>query len=368
MSMGVSTSASLIHELEEAVTAGSSEKRVETLRRVTDLFLDDADRLNEQQIGVFDDVLVHLIERIESRALVQLSASLAPVAQAPSKIIGQLARNKEIAIAGPILSQSSRLTDDDLIEIANASGQDHLLAISGRTSLNSGVTDVLIERGDNRVTNNLAGNDGASFSEQGYQTLVKKAEADGGLAEKLGCRLDMPLKLLRELLARATYAVRARLLATAPPEKMEQIQLALAAIAKEISREASGPRDFTASDGLVKELNRTGKLKEAVLLQFADEGKYEEMTSTLALLSQAKAELIEKLMMNSSSEGIITVCRAANLGWPTTAAILKARFSHHSVSEQELASASEAFSVLSVAAAQRTMRFMMVKSTAKKAS
>ena len=47
------------------------------------------------------------------------------------------------------------------------------------------------------------------------------------------------------------------------------------------------------SDSLVKELNRTGKLKEAVLLQFAAERKYEEMTSTLALFCQARAPLVE---------------------------------------------------------------------------
>ena len=51
---------SLIVELEDAIKSGSSEKRVETLRRVTDLFLNDADRLNEAQIGLFDDVLCHL--------------------------------------------------------------------------------------------------------------------------------------------------------------------------------------------------------------------------------------------------------------------------------------------------------------------
>ena len=55
------SSSSLIAELEDAVKNGSPEKRVDTLRRVTSLFLDETDRLNEQQIGVFDDVLVHLI-------------------------------------------------------------------------------------------------------------------------------------------------------------------------------------------------------------------------------------------------------------------------------------------------------------------
>jgi uncharacterized protein (DUF2336 family) len=368
--LGNFVSASLVSELEEAVKGGSSEKRVETLRRVTDLFLGEADRLNEQQIGVFDDVLVHLIKRIEAKALVQLSGSLAPVAQAPIQVIGQLARHKDISVAGPVLTQSDRLADTDLIEIAQSHGQAHLLAISGRSTLNTNVTDVLIERGNQHVAHRLARNEGARFSEAGFQSLVKKAESDGGLAEKLGHRLDIPLKLLRELISRATDAVRSRLLASAPPEAQQHIQQALAGAVNEIRREAkvTGPRDFAASDSLVKELNRTGKLKETVLVQFANENKFEEMTSTLALFSQARAQLIETLMKNPSSEGVVTACRAANLSWPTVAAILKARFSHHTVSEKELAEANEAFHTLSVVAAQRTMRFMMVKATTKQAS
>ena len=74
---------SLLAELEVAVKGNSPEKRVETLRRITSLFLDESDRLNEQQISVFDDVLVHLIQRIETKALVQLSKSLATVNNAP---------------------------------------------------------------------------------------------------------------------------------------------------------------------------------------------------------------------------------------------------------------------------------------------
>jgi hypothetical protein len=42
---------SIIAELEDAVRAGSPTKRVETLRQVTDLFLNDGDRLNDEQVG-----------------------------------------------------------------------------------------------------------------------------------------------------------------------------------------------------------------------------------------------------------------------------------------------------------------------------
>ena len=58
---------SIIAELEEAVRSGSSAKRINTLRQVTDLFLRDADRLSEDQVKVFDDVLCHLVARVETR-------------------------------------------------------------------------------------------------------------------------------------------------------------------------------------------------------------------------------------------------------------------------------------------------------------
>src|SRR5258707_14047660 len=154
----MSAQQSLIAELEEAIKSGSSEKRVETLRRVTDLFLNDADRLNEAQIGLFDDVLCHLIKRIETRALVELSGHLAQVDNAPVEVIRRVAWNDEIAVAGPVLTQSARLTTDDLVEIAGSKSQQHLLAISGRNELDEAVTDVLIDRGDSEIVHRLARN------------------------------------------------------------------------------------------------------------------------------------------------------------------------------------------------------------------
>ena len=151
----------LISELEDAVRRGSQEKRVETLKRVTDLFLGGHEQLTELQIQVFDDVLGHLITRIESKALIELSERLAPINNAPTKVVHTLARDDEIAIAGPVLSMSDRLTTPDLIEIATVKSQSHLLAISERRSLSEALTDTLIERGDRQVISRLAENSGA---------------------------------------------------------------------------------------------------------------------------------------------------------------------------------------------------------------
>jgi uncharacterized protein (DUF2336 family) len=357
---------SILGELEDALKEGSPEKRVTTLRRVTDLFLHDADRLNEQQIGVFDDVLVHLIQRIENKALVQLSSSLAPLANAPIEVVRRLARDSEITIAGPVLSNSSRLAEADLIEIAKSKSQGHLLAISGRSMLSEALTDVLVERGDRNVSHRLARNSGARLSEAGFAALVRISHTDAGLAEQLGLRIDIPLQLLRQLLLRATDIVRARLLAAASPEKQDQIQLALSGIANEVGLEAMRPRDYAKAESMVQKLNREGKLNETVLVGFARENRHEEMIATLALFCGVPVDIIEQLAKSVRHDGLIVACKAAKLTWPTFVTILRARSAHHTISDEEFDLAKDSFLAISQASAQRTIRFIQVQHAAKK--
>src|SRR5690348_8568975 len=116
---------SIITELEDAVSGGTSAKRVATLRRVTDLFLHDGERLSEEQVKVFDDVLCFLIARVETRARAELAKRLAPIDYAPFEVIEHLAFDDEIAVAGDVLTHSSRLGIQTLVEIASTKGQDH---------------------------------------------------------------------------------------------------------------------------------------------------------------------------------------------------------------------------------------------------
>jgi hypothetical protein len=122
MVMAAAASAALIAELDGAVRDGSPERRVQILRQVTDLFLSDADRLNETQISVFDDVLVRLIERVEARTLAHLSVTLSEIDTAPREATRQLAFHDDASVAVPVLTKSNPLSEKDLIEIANTRG------------------------------------------------------------------------------------------------------------------------------------------------------------------------------------------------------------------------------------------------------
>ena len=105
----------LAEEIEAALRDASPDRRSSVLRRVTDLFIHDAESLTADQTALFDDVLGQLVAHLESRAAVELSRRLAPVANAPFEMVRCLACHDDIAISGPVLERSGRLSDDDLI-------------------------------------------------------------------------------------------------------------------------------------------------------------------------------------------------------------------------------------------------------------
>jgi uncharacterized protein (DUF2336 family) len=360
----MSDAALLIAELEGAVNSRSPDRRVQMLRQVTDLFLSDADRLNENQISVFDDVLVRLTSRMEAQALAQLSASLSGSSFAPRQVVRQLAHRHEASIAVPVLTRSSRLSDDELIEIAKTRSQQHLLAISGRPMLNEAVTDVLLERGDQGVSRKLAANTGARFSESGYSTLAEKASGDETLAETLGLRPDFPIKTLREILSKATAAIRDRLLKVAPPELRVKIQEAIQNIAEQVGIHPPEPVDYTEARNMAVALNRAGKLGDQTINRFAVQEEYANVIAALALLSAVKIEAIEPLIGNPRPDGLIVACKAARLNWSTTSMIVRNRPNCAPISQIELEQGREIFETLSLSAAQRTIRFWSARNAA----
>ena len=156
--------------IEEKLRNSDPEKRQNTLRALTDLFLSAAPQLDEDGVEVFDNVFDVALESPSVDTLTDISVRMAPVPNAPSRLIRRLAHDSEIAVAGPVLSQSPRLNENDLCDIARAKGNAHLLAISMRQHLTSPVTDILIDRGDNEVARTVAGNETAKLSAQGLPT------------------------------------------------------------------------------------------------------------------------------------------------------------------------------------------------------
>lgn len=347
---------SLISELEDAVRRGSAAKRVEILRHITDLFLGANEQLTEEQILVFDQVLGHLITRMELTALIELSERLAPIHNAPTKVVHTLARDDEIAIAGPVLSMSDRLTTSDLIEIAMVKSQSHLLAISKRSSLSEPLTDVLIERGDRKVISKLAENVGVRFSEKAYAHLVGQPEADETLLETLGLRLDIPLNSFLRLLERVSEAVRTRLLALVQ-DKRDDIKDVLAKISNDVIEREEEDLDFGAAERVVHLMQQNGELDELSLLEFAKRRQYATTVTALATLCSIPIDTMKRMLSDGDNEPLAVSCKAAGLAWPTLRALLQDDLLGRICSEDELKNLKNDYAKLSRSTAKKLLEF-----------
>ena len=315
---------------------------------------------------MFDDVLCHLITRMEARALIELSERLAPINNAPSNVIHTLAVDDEIAIAGPVLSLSDRLTTPDLVEIAMAKSQAHLLAISRRSSLSESLTDVLVERGDMQVVTALAENAGAKLSEKAYADLVEKSEADESLLEKLGLRLDIPLHIFRRLLQRVSEAVRARLLALASPEKRDDIAEILASISNDVVQPDDLDCDFVAAKRRVQLMHERGELDQVALLGFVKARQYAAAVTALATLCSAPVDMIKQMLQDGRNEPLLVPCKAAGMSWPTLRALLQSDVFGRVASDDELIKFKNDYNKLSHVTATKVLEFWSEQQTGAK--
>ena len=97
---------SLIPGLDEIVRNGDPKRRAEAARRIAELFLQGAANFRPDHVDLFDGVLIGLVPHTELAARADLAERLSMLANAPRALVGQLAREDEISIAGPLLRRS----------------------------------------------------------------------------------------------------------------------------------------------------------------------------------------------------------------------------------------------------------------------
>lgn len=355
---------SMIQELERSIRDGSPNQRITTLRRVTDLFIKGADRFDEEQIKLFDHVIGRLAAEIEKTALAELANRFAPIGNAPKEMIRALAHDDVISVAGPVLSQSQRLDDGDLLEIARAKSQSHLLAICGRVQLGEALTDVLVERGDGAVAQKIAGNNGARFSEFSFANLVARAENDDLLAETVGRRVDIPPYLFQKLVTHAAERVQQRLLAAAKPEMQLAIEHLLSEISEKVlANPELASRSYSAARSFVQVLVQSGRLTIAELVNFAKSGRFEETVAALAELSSVPIDIVDRVMHGDCIDPFLVLCKAKGFDWPVVRALILVRRGCRTLSPQELAGTCQDFNTLSRSTADRVLRFWQIRQT-----
>src|SRR5882762_9873701 len=364
ISKSAHASTDLLDELQTALAHGTVARRVETLRRVTDLFLNGAVDYSDEQIGLFDDVFQCLIDHIETSAKALLANRLAPIDTAPPQTIRALAFDDLIEIAGPVLAQSARLDDETLIENARCKSQAHLMAISTRKVLSGAVTDVLVLRGNDEVIQSTVNNPGAEFTERGFTRLVNRAEGDDNLATCVGLRPTIPRHLYLKLLAKASQTVRERLEA-ANPKQAGQVPGAV----KEATRRARSAPSATTKNtaiahALIKSLYEDGRLDEFQVASFAEAGKFDEANAAIAALANVSVSVAENMMVETRAEGVMILAKVSGMSWSTVKAIINMRDDLSGMEPTDLQACKDTYERLRPSTAQQVLRFHRMQQSA----
>ena len=351
--------ASLIPELEQVVAQGSPEKRAQTLRQVTTLFLEGADQFTAEHVDLFDDVIGYLIEEIETQALAELARRIAPVPNAPREVVRTLAGNDDIAVAGPVLEQAC-FDQPALRYLAETKSQEHLLAISRRSEINEALSHILVMRGDQNVAYSVADNHRAQLSDLSFSRLVARAQQDSELAEKVGSRSDIPPRLFRQLLIQATEVVQNRLLSRTKPETAAEIRKVLAVVSGKIGADVA-PRSYGEAMAAVRARHEVHALDEDDVLGYADAGKYEETIAALATICGVPVEVVDRLMAGERYDPVLILARSAGFSWATTRSMITIVPGAKGTSTQAIEAARENFERLTTTTAQRVVRFWQVR-------
>ena len=347
---------SCLADIELLSSDTSSENRRELLRRVTDLFFLTNDQHTPNDGVVFGNVMERIAYELEIEARAELSERISEIDKAPHHLVTRLASD-EIEVAKPVLERSSVLTDTDLIQIAKSRGQTHLHAISKRPTLSPPVTDVIVDRGESEVLVEVTNNKGAEFSPNGIDQLAQKARADGNLLTALGKRTDLPPDVMEDVKRRVAEKIKSEMAERQIDADMAGVDALIDQGAANLDLDA-----FKSSDESLRARAQSDELGEEEVVGYANAGRLSEVVHTLSVLSGLDPRMISHCLLKADIAALGILCKANDFQGTTFLELIKLRNGDQRIRSAEIARAMREYDCLSVGNANRTLRFLKVRS------
>jgi uncharacterized protein (DUF2336 family) len=352
---------SLIDEAQEAQPSEATNRAVRALSRVTDLFVAGAGHYSTQQIEMFDEIFKTFVSVIELKVRARLASHLATNSDAPEALIQAFAFDDDIAVAGPVLKQSTSLSESSLLIASATKSQSHLYAIAQRQSISELVTDILIERGERDVVHAVAKNSGARISDSGFNGLVSRATDDAELALHVGSRRDIPRHHLVILLETASAEVCEKIIAV-NSQLVEAVKGAVTEVVDELGLEIRNlSPDHAKAKRKVRRLKYWRELGEGKVHAAARAQDFEQAALALSILARCPIEVAERAVLDENSGAVQVVAKAAGCSWATAKSLLLMRTAGRRLSKSDLDQARENFERLDTQTAQRVLEFQKLR-------
>jgi len=355
--IAMTTFTALINEIQDTTVSGSTKKQLSALKRITDLFITGSARYSKEQIVLFDEVFKSLVAVIELKTRVKLARHLATNSNAPATLVRAFAFDDAIDVAAPVLSQSTALSEADLVASASTKSQGHLYAIAQRRTISEAITEILIERGEPIVVHTVAKNEGARFSDDSFRELVERSVDDTQLALHVGTRCDIPRHHFLKLLEIASAAVCTKMVA-ANPQFADAVQGAVTEVVDDINLEVRNKsRDHAKEKRKVRRRKYWKELGEADVHTAARTQNFEKAVMALSVLAGCPIEMAERAVLNENPGVVQVVAKAAGCSWATVKSLLLMTAADRRMSRVDLDRVRENYERLETRTAKRVLEF-----------
>jgi hypothetical protein len=352
-----------LHELIDLAKEGSADKRRVLLAKIADLFFDGVSERNVSEAALFEEVVLRVARDVEPVARAEFSARVADESMASRRLAMALGTDV-ILVAKPVLERSQSLTDADVARIASTMSDEHLQAISRRKTISQIVTDVLVQRGSALVRRIAVANHGATFSNKGFERLIRFAEDDETLGAGLSARPDLPREVVEELAPILSEKLRNMLSAMGvptrgplPPAMSETVQARLAAVFKDRERETLDINEISRD----LKSGATTLARELPLLARADRAY--DIATLLSQLAEVDHATAMKALTGPNEEPLVVLFRSLDTPWDVFETVLQLRAKRQRQNYSRSLALQRTYLDMDQSMARRVLRFLQVKRT-----
>jgi uncharacterized protein (DUF2336 family) len=341
---------------------GSGEKRRQLLVQITDMFLSDASVQTGANCAAFDDIMGTVVADLSAELRLDLAQHLAISPLPLGRTSRQLAMD-EIEIARPVIELSNSLSQNDLIAVAKAKSQDHMMAITKRSDIGEEVAGALVARGEDKVVVALLSNRQAKIDRASFETIVERARTSPVLQDPCVHREGAPIDLLNDLYAHVGTELRQKILQQYDNLSPEEFDAALdRSRQRAIQKHGAGKEEFERAKGWLDTLEAAGELKPALLVRLMREGDASKTLFLLALarLTDVEHRFIDHLMETRDIDALALLCRAADFD-RALFLTLSLRIASADQTIQKLEEFGDLYARVDRTTAQRAVRFWKVR-------
>lgn len=335
----------MLHSLFKLAAESSSDARRRLLQAVTDLFFCDPEPTGMSKHH-YGEIALRALPHLDPQARQGYADEVAAEPNLPRSVANALAGDPDGEVARLVLRLSPVLTDRDLAAIALNQSQAHLTAIAERVRLSENITDILVERGDDDVLKTVGGNEGAAFTEEGFEKLLDRGREAAAIPLAVAVRTD-----LSEARAERVLRVLAEL--------GEQGEIDPDSEAAAIARLARRQRLEVSQ--LITDLKGETRVLDEIVVMLADEDRAYHLAQVLARISDISVEQALRALLQRDVSGIALACRALDIGIPGFAAVLALRARRLMFANKDTEEDLRRYAQIEPAAAIRGMRFIRMK-------